>query len=154
MSVLSVHVSWSALAEALHDIYLYRMSMVQPRSQRSGVEFTPMTRDKKPANQASQWPPRSYSSLAELLGNNDGLAIYRRFATLNAQNLLYLQSELINLEDELKRPVIADSLSDDEQRRVFKHDVTALKNAPSDAAEGKQWKKVLEIREKLKEYSM
>lgn len=113
-----------------------------------------MTEDEKPAHRTSQWPPRSYSSLAELLGNNDGLAIYRRFATLNAQNLLYLQSELINLEDELKRLVVADSLSDDEQYRVFKHDVTAMKNAPGDAAGGKQWKKVLEIREKLKEYSM
>lgn len=113
-----------------------------------------MTRDEKPADQNSQWPPQSYSSLSELLGNNDGLAIYRRFATLNAQNLLYLQSELINLEDELKRPVIADSISDDERRRVFKHDVSALKNAPSDAAGSRQWRKVLEIREELKEYSM
>ncbi len=127
---------------------------MQPRKQKSLVGFTPMTEDEKPAHRTSQWPPRSYSSLAELLGNTDGLAIYRRFATLNAQNLLYLQSELINLEDELKRLVVADSLSDDEQYRVFKHDVTAMKNAPGDAAGGKQWKKVLEIREKLKEYSM
>ncbi|KAK4690524.1 hypothetical protein P7C71_g6287, partial [Lecanoromycetidae sp. Uapishka_2] len=113
-----------------------------------------MERNEKSAQQHSQWPPQSYSSLAELLGNNDGLAIYRRFATLNAQNLLYLQSELINLEDELRRLVIADNVSEDESRRVFKHDVTALKNAPHDAAGGKQWRKVLEIREKLKEYSM
>lgn len=128
--------------------------MPQPKFECSSGEFSPTTRDEKPADRTSQWPPRSYSSLSELLGNNDGLAIYRRFATLNAQNLLYLQSELINLEDELRRLVIADSVSDDESRRVFKHDVTALKNAPGDAAGGKQWKKVLEIREKLKEYSM
>lgn len=115
---------------------------------------TPMATGEKLPGQTSQWPARSYSSLAEILGNNDGLAIYRRFATLNAQNLLYMQSELVNLEDELKRLVNADSKSDDEQRRVFQSDISALKSAPSNANEGKQWRKVLEIREKLKEYSM
>ena len=49
--------------------------------------------------------------------------------TLNAQNLLYLQSELINLEDELKRLVLADSNSENEQRRKFKSDITKLKAA-------------------------
>ena len=116
--------------------------------------FQSMMKDEKPANRNPAWPTQSYSSFAELLGNHDGLAIYRRFATLNAQNLLYLQSELINLEDELKRLVLADSSSENEQRRVFKSDITALKAAPADAVEGRQWKKVLEIREKLKEYSM
>ena len=111
--------------------------------------FEPMIEDKKPA-----WPTQSYSSLAELLGSHDGLAIYRRFATLNAQNLLYLQSELINLEDELKRLVVADSNSENEQRRKFKSDITKLKAASANEIEGRQWQKVLEIREKLKEYSM
>ena len=105
-------------------------------------------------DEKSQWPARSYSSLAEIVGNNDGLAIFRRFATLNAQSLLYMQSELVNLEEELKRLVHADSKADDEQRRVFQSDISALKSASSDASEGKQWRKVLEIREKLKEYSM
>ncbi len=104
--------------------------------------------------QSSQWPARSYSSLAEILGNNDGLAIYRRFSTLNAQNLLYMQSELINLEDELRRLVHAASRADNEKQRVFQSDISALKSAPSDGNEGKQWRKVLEIRVKLKEYSM
>ena len=113
-----------------------------------------MMEDEKPAVGSAGWPTQSYSSLAELLGNHDGLAIYRRFATLNAQNLLYLQSELINLEDELKRLVLADSNSNDEQRRSFKSDITALKAAPAHEPEGRQWLKVLEIREKLKEYSM
>ena len=125
-----------------------------PPSTRIGM-FQSVTVDEKgPSNRSSEWPARSYSSLAVLLGNHDGLAIYRRFATLNAQNLLYLQSELMNLEDELKRLVLADSTSDDEQRRVFQSDVAALKSAPLDAAAGRQWKKILEIREKLKEYSM
>lgn len=113
-----------------------------------------MNHEKVSSYRDTAWPPRSYSSMAEILGNQAGLAIYRRFATLNAQNLLYLQSELINLEAELKKLVLDDSNSDDEQRRVFQSDIGALKSAPGDATAGKQWKKILEIRAKLKEYSM
>ena len=111
-------------------------------------------KDEEFADGSAGWPAQSYASLAELLGNHDGLAIYRRFATLNAQNLLYLQSELITLEDDLKRIVLADSNSQDEQRRSFKSSISALKAAPANEAEGRQWQKVLEIRGKLKEYSM
>ena len=111
-------------------------------------------RDEELANRSAGWPAQSYASLAELLGSHDGLAIYRRFSTLNAQNLLYLQSELIILEDELRRLVLEDSNSQNEQRRSFKSKITALKAAPGEEVEGRQWQKVLEIREKLKEYSM
>lgn len=113
-----------------------------------------MMEDENLPNQSARWPARSYSSLAELLGRHDGMAIYRRFATLNAQNLLYLQSELIGLEDDLKRVALKDCNSEDEQRKSYKSDITALKAASADAVAGAQWKKVLEIREKLKEYSM
>ena len=125
-----------------------------PLSTRIGMIKTLTTDEKISSKRDTAWPTRSYSSLAEILGNQAGLAIYRRFATLNAQNLLYLQSELINLEDELRRLVLADSNSDDEQRRVFQSDIAALKSAPADATAGRQWKKILEIRVKLKEYSM
>ena len=113
-----------------------------------------MMKDEELPNQRTGWPSQSYSSLAEFLGNHDGLAIYRRFATLNAQNLLYLQSELIILEDELKRLTFADDRSESEQRRSFRKDIGALKANPSNEVEGQQWRKVLEVREKLKEYSM
>ena len=113
-----------------------------------------MMKDEETPNRRTGWPSQSYSSLAELLGNHDGLAIYRRFATLNAQNLLYLQSELMILEDELKRLALADDGSESEQRRSFKKNISALKANPSNEVEGRQWRKVLEIREKLKEYSM
>ena len=113
-----------------------------------------MMKDEEPPNRRTGWPTRGYSSLAELLGNHNGLAIYRRFATLNAQNLLYLQSELMILEDELKRLAFADDGSESEQRRSFKKDIRALKANPSNEVEGRQWRMVLEVREKLKEYSM
>ena len=122
-------------------------------STRIGMLNTIINDEKVSSNRDTAWPIRSYSCMAEILGNQAGLAIYRRFATLNAQNLLYLQSELINLEADLKRLVLADSNSDDEQRRVFQSDIAALKSAPADATAGRQWKKILEIRVKLKEYS-
>ena len=122
-------------------------------STRIGMVNTLMNHEKVSSYRDTAWPPRSYSSMAEILGNQAGLAIYRRFATLNAQNLLYLQSELMNLEAELKKLVLDDSHSDNEQRRVFQSDIGALKSAPADATTGKQWRKILEIRVKLKEYS-
>ena len=113
-----------------------------------------MMEDEEPPSRRTGWPSQSYSSLAEFLGNHDGLAIYRRFATLNAQNLLYLQSELIILEGELRRLAFADDTSGSEQRQSMKKDIRALKADPTNEVEGRQWQKVLEIRGKLKEYSV
>ena len=39
----------------------------------------------------------NYQKLAQLIGKQPGLAIFRRFATLNAKNLLYLQVGLLVL---------------------------------------------------------
>jgi hypothetical protein len=42
-----------------------------------------------------------YPKLAKFLGGQEGYAIYKRFASLNARNLLYHQAKLIRLEHEL-----------------------------------------------------
>ena len=42
-----------------------------------------------------------YPKLASFLGGVEGYAIYKRFASLNARNLLYHQAKLIHLEHEL-----------------------------------------------------
>lgn len=42
-----------------------------------------------------------YPKLATFLGGTEGYAIYKRFASLNARNLLYHQAKLIHLEHEL-----------------------------------------------------
>lgn len=42
-----------------------------------------------------------YPQLAAMLGTEDNYAIYRRFAALNARNLLYHQAKLIHLEHQL-----------------------------------------------------
>ena len=91
-----------------------------------------------------------YPRLAHLMGKYPGEAIFRRFATLNARNLLYLQAELVQLEWELEQDTNADCASEDGARRAFQTHARTLRE------EGKgsvQWEKVLLIREKLKEYS-
>lgn len=42
-----------------------------------------------------------YPKLAKFLGGTEGYAIYKRFATLNARNLLYHQAKVTRLEHEL-----------------------------------------------------
>jgi hypothetical protein len=39
-----------------------------------------------------------YPKLARHMGASPEIAIFRRFGALNAQNLLYLQAELVHLE--------------------------------------------------------
>lgn len=98
-----------------------------------------------------------YSKLASLMGSNPEVAILRRFGSLNAQNLLYLQAELIALEDDLRATAAEDSASDDPDRAIHSRDWYTLSRSTSHAASneaaGKQWQTVLSIREKLRVYS-
>ncbi len=93
-----------------------------------------------------------YSKLAQMMGLDSELAIFRRFATLNLQNLLYLQAELVHLENELSRLVEVDRSSEHPRRRYYSQDWWSLSNS-SDDGDDKQWQKVLKIRTLLKEYS-
>ena len=43
-----------------------------------------------------------YAKLAQLMGTFDDFAIFRSFKALNYQNLLYLQAEIIHLDEELR----------------------------------------------------
>jgi YD repeat-containing protein len=90
----------------------------------------------------------NYDALARLIGSHPPLAIFRSYATLNAKNLLYLQAELAELEDELSQLERRDQISDDANARQFQWEVRRLAKS-----EGEQWKKVLEVRAKLKEYN-
>lgn len=139
-----------------------------------------------PAQASSRKKPTyNYLTLAQKLGNEPGFAIFRRFATLNAKNLLYLQAELTLLEDELDYLEYEDQEAEDETRRNYQWEARLLmehledkdnnkrrKEEEEDEDEDKeakdktntpnmknkrkteQWKKMLEIRSKLKEYSV
>jgi hypothetical protein len=112
-----------------------------------------------------------YTKLATLMGAYPEVAIVRRFASLNMQNVLYLQAELVHLESRLREIEEEDKKSGDENKKDRDFDWFQLSslvdgpvtggNAAGNGRPGtagpkqatKRWAIVLEIREKLKEYS-
>jgi hypothetical protein len=162
-----------------------------PRKSTSSSATRKSASAKAPVHASShKKPTHNYLTLAQKLGNEPGFAIFRRFATLNAKNLLYLQAELTLLEDELEYLECEDQEAEDETRRNFQWEARLLieheedddaeeetegdnengeseseveVNEVPDTTETKkkkrimkkspQWEKMLEIREKLKEYS-
>ena len=93
---------------------------------------------------------------------------YRRFAVLNTRNILYLQSELADLEEQLQRldaqgsgeevdnDIRAISRSWRKMRDAgnsFQESKTADANVPESQDPRDTWSVVLKIRRVLKEYS-
>jgi hypothetical protein len=93
-----------------------------------------------------------YSNLAQFMGQHTEFGIFRQFSRLNLQNLLYLQAELVHLEADLRETVRADQNSGHPRKVAYSKDWWSLANSRNDGDE-RQWAKVLEIREKLREYS-
>lgn len=91
-----------------------------------------------------------YAKIAQLMGRHDEFAMLRRFGALNMQNLLYMQAELTYLEEDLKNLACHDPQDVD---KFFARDWWSLSQSENDE-ELTQWQKFLEIRGKLKEYSM
>lgn len=94
-----------------------------------------------------------YGRLAALMGNHQELALFRKFAKLNAKNILYMQSELMHLEAELENVELENGGSGDPEKMAFLVSLFDLKDS-SGTENDMQWRKVLEIREKLNCYSM
>ena len=94
----------------------------------------------------------NYTRLAALIGAHQEMASFRRFAALNAKNLLYMQAELVHLEAELKDIEHNDRYSGQGEKKFFEFSLITLKDS-SGTENDLQWRKVLEIRNKLKEYS-
>lgn len=97
-------------------------------------------------------PVPGYPKLAQYMGLYSEYAIFRRFSSLNCQNLLYLQAELVHLEEKLRRLEVIDSASPETPRSVYAKDWYWLANSASEG-NGDQIRTVLEIRTILKEYS-
>ena len=101
---------------------------------------------------------KGYARLALLMGDYPEVAIFRRFSVLSAQNLLYLQAELRDLEVDLRRYAEEDDNSAHRDRKVYSLDWFALKQSCEDFADegndGRQWQTVLALRSKLEEYRM
>jgi hypothetical protein len=97
-----------------------------------------------------------YPKLAGLMGLFPELAILRRFGSLNMRNLLYMQAELVYLENELQECELADKYarSRDERTRYRSNWFWLRESARYGEGEpSRQLRLVLKIREKLKEYS-
>jgi hypothetical protein len=88
--------------------------------------------------------PPGYPTVAGLISKDDDFAIFRKFRYLNARNLLYLQAELIDLENELET---LDRGLDTEQHRE------KLKDWKAFAADDARLELAVRIRKTLQEYS-
>ncbi len=99
--------------------------------------------------------PQGHDRLASFMGMFPEAAIFRRFATLNAKNILYLQAELLSLEKELNSAAEDDARSTSERRREYSRRWKLLSSG-SDDSDGnpQQWKTFMKIRTTLNEYSM
>jgi len=93
-----------------------------------------------------------YPGLAKFMGGNldQGLGIFKQFAELNTRSLLYMQAELLCLQQELDVITHVDEHGTDPSTKNFARSVWEMKRPPNKP----QWEKVLEIRRKLKDYSV
>ncbi|KAL9032127.1 MAG: hypothetical protein Q9180_006684 [Flavoplaca navasiana] len=92
-----------------------------------------------------------YPRLAHLMGSDPALAIFRRYGSLNAQNLLYMQAEINELQRELQEIALEDRVSGHEEKERYSREWWRL--ARAQGANSLQWKKCLEIRQKLNDYN-
>ena len=93
-----------------------------------------------------------YNKLAALVGTHQELALFRKYGALNAKNLLYMQAELTHLQSELARIELEDKYSEDPRKATYITSVFDLRDSDGTSRD-LQWRKILEIREKLKVYS-
>ena len=97
---------------------------------------------------------KGYAKLASLMGAHPEVAIFRRFGTSNALNLLYLQAEIVALESDLRTYTTADDSSSDPNRAIHSRDWYTLSQSSNSGGDvGLQWQTVVQLREKLNEYS-
>ena len=97
-----------------------------------------------------------YPKLAGRMGLSPELAIFRRFGGLNVRTLLYMQAELVYLENELQKCELDDShAASQDYRSRYRRNWFWLKESVQhpEGVQSRQVRLVLEIKEKLKEYS-
>ncbi|KAK0744195.1 hypothetical protein B0T18DRAFT_330447 [Schizothecium vesticola] len=93
---------------------------------------------------------QGYAKVAALMAKHDEFAMFRRFKKLNCLNLLYLQAEIMELEDSLDTLSATDG--SEAHRKQFASDWQYL-SQKQDNKHHPQWDKVLHLRERLTEYN-
>ena len=106
-----------------------------------------------------KWPENEarpgYRRLSAFMGTFPEAAIFPRFADLNARNILYLQTELLWLEDQLGKLDKADAESGDIDRQEYSRNWRLLTCAgTAEDGSSDQWRLFLRIRTVLDQYSM
>lgn len=106
------------------------------------------------SNSEDNVPICGYPRLAQEMGDAPSIAIVRRFTNLNNESLLYYQAQLVVLEKELRK------LQRRDARPSAGNEPEPDPQCSRDwewlgvwSPECEQWKKVIEIRQILKEYS-
>lgn len=96
----------------------------------------------------------AYPKLAERMSHFSPMAMFRRFGALNARNLLYLQSDLCNIEEELINLEREDKEGQQGEKSQYSRDHGLLHSATV-ARDGdtKQKELVLRMRSVLRDYS-
>ncbi|RYC54083.1 hypothetical protein CHU98_g12126 [Xylaria longipes] len=98
--------------------------------------------------------PAGYPRLASLMGAHPEMAAFRRFGSLNALNLLYLQAELIGIENKLQKQAKTDAESGHFERSIYHRDwQTLTESVAIEGGNSTQWHTMSEARDKLKEYN-
>jgi hypothetical protein len=94
------------------------------------------------------WP-----SVASYMAETSEFQAFSRFRELNVKNLLYYQVEIAYLEDKLRRQ----ELKDWEKRRMSEEEnyakLAEVMVRSKDGPDSKQWNLIIQIRERVKEYS-
>ncbi|TGO53179.1 hypothetical protein BCON_0128g00060 [Botryotinia convoluta] len=96
---------------------------------------------------------RGYNEIASFMSRYPESVIVSRFSELNIQNIIYLQAEIFGLQKDLKELEDASDRSPDAGRAKFSRDWFEFSTADEVDGSEEQWKLVLKIREKLKEYN-
>jgi hypothetical protein len=96
---------------------------------------------------------KGYPRLASQIELRPDLAIFRRFGSLNAENLLYFQAELTMLERDLHDQQLEDHSSGHSRKSKYALSWYQLESSGLDGDE-RQLQLVFRMREVLKQYSM
>ena len=114
-------------------------------------------RPKGPSSEVRKPSMGNYEGLCDFMGHWPDLNIFRRFGFLQAQNLLFLQAELAHLQLELG--VIREDQSTDDEEHAEKQEKSRRDHAEywlallEEGEESDEYNKVVEIRDKLEQYS-
>jgi hypothetical protein len=106
----------------------------------------------KPFVRAWEHHPVGYPRLSERISYKPETGIYRRFDGLNARRMLYLQAELCILEKDLHLIEKQDKAGSKGKRATYAVDYKCMLEE-ADGRQSSQIKLIVEMQEKLNQYS-